>query len=76
MNIKKVIVGELDTNCYIIENDNECLIIDPGSDANKIKNNIDKKVVGILITHRHFDHIGALDKLVSFYDTTVMIRVI
>ena len=71
MNIKKVVVGLLNTNCYILENDNECLIIDPGSDANKIKKNITKKVVGILLTHRHFDHIGALDEIKNYYNTNV-----
>lgn len=68
MNIKKIIVGELKTNCYIVENNNECLIIDPGSEIDKIKQNISKKVVGILLTHRHFDHIGALDELLKYYN--------
>ena len=67
MIIKRVIVGSLETNCYILERDNECLIIDPGDEFNKISDNIDKKVVGILLTHRHFDHIGALDELTKCY---------
>jgi len=71
MNIKKVIVGRLDTNCYILEKDEECLIIDPGDEFDKIKNNIDKKVVGVLLTHKHFDHIGALDELVKFYKVSI-----
>ena len=71
MNIKKVIVGNLQTNCYILENDKECLIIDPGDEFDKIKNNIQKNVVGILLTHRHFDHIGALKELVEFYKVDV-----
>ena len=71
MLIKKVIVGNLSTNCYILENNNECLIIDPGSEANKIKNEINKHVVGILLTHSHFDHVGALDELVKYYNANV-----
>lgn len=71
MNIKKVIVGDLETNCYILEKDNECLVIDPGDEFDKIKNNIDKKVVGVLLTHKHFDHIGALDELVKFYKVSI-----
>lgn len=61
MEIKKVITGALDENCYILIKNNECLIVDPGSDFPKIKEQIgDNKVLGVLITHSHFDHIGAL----------------
>lgn len=61
MEIKKVITGSLDENCYILIQGKECLVIDPGSDFPKIKEQIgDSKVLGVLITHSHFDHIGAL----------------
>ena len=36
MKIKSVVVGSLETNCYILEKDGEILIIDPGDEANKI----------------------------------------
>ena len=68
MNIKKVIVGSLQENCYIVENNDACIIIDPGDDVDKIISNISKKVVGILVTHYHFDHIGALDELKHKYN--------
>lgn len=71
MNVKRVVVGILNTNCYILENDSECIIIDPGSDFYKIKENITKKVVGILLTHRHFDHVGVLDELLKYYSVNV-----
>lgn len=62
MNIDRVIVGELQTNCYILSINNECIVIDPGDEYSKIKNNIgDKNVVGVIITHYHFDHIGTLN---------------
>lgn len=61
MEIKKIITGALDENCYVLINDNECLIVDPGADFPKIKEAIgDNKILGVLITHSHFDHIGAL----------------
>ena len=63
MEINKVIVGDLETNCYILIKDNKCLVIDPGDEYNKIKEVIgSNEVVGVIITHHHFDHIGALDK--------------
>ena len=61
MEIKKIITGALDENCYVLINDDECLIVDPGADFPKIKEAIgDNKILGVLITHSHFDHIGAL----------------
>lgn len=61
MEIKKVITGVLDENCYVLKMNNTCLVVDPGDDYNKIKEEIgDAKVLGVLITHAHFDHIGAL----------------
>ena len=68
MNIKRVVVGELEENCYIVEKENSCIIIDPGDEAEKIIESIDKEVKGILITHYHFDHIGALTKLKEKYN--------
>ena len=67
MNIKRVVVGSLEENCYIVEKNNKCIIIDPGDEADKIISNITCEVVGILITHYHFDHIGALDELKEKY---------
>lgn len=62
MKVNRIIVGPLDTNCYIITINNKCLVIDPGDEYDKIRKVIgDKKVIGVIITHYHFDHIGALD---------------
>lgn len=71
MNIKSVVVGSLDTNCYILEKDGEVLIIDPGAEEEKIIENITGKVVGIIITHHHFDHVGALEKIKQYYNVKV-----
>lgn len=58
MKIKVVKVGFLETNCYILNKDNNNLIIDPGSDYEKIIKEVDGNIIGILITHNHDDHIG------------------
>lgn len=71
MEIKSVKVGPLETNCYIVSIKDECIIIDPGDEFEKIINNIDKKVVGCLITHSHFDHVGALKKILDYYKITL-----
>ncbi|MDC1107369.1 MBL fold metallo-hydrolase [Prolixibacteraceae bacterium] len=51
-------------NCYIVQRDNSCFIIDPGYQKERIHNYIQTKgynVKGILLTHGHIDHIEALD---------------
>lgn len=68
MNVKTIVVGPLEENCYIVEKGDICIIIDPGDEAKKIIDNIDKTVVGILITHYHFDHVGALEELKLKYN--------
>ena len=51
MKISVVVVGELQTNCYIIEKGNSVLIIDPGDNASLIASNIssDKRVIMVII---------------------------
>ena len=61
MDIKRIVTGYLDENCYLLIKNKTCLVVDPGDDYPKIKEEIgDNKVLGILITHSHADHIGAL----------------
>ena len=61
METKCVVTGFLDENCYLIIKNGTCLVVDPGDDFHKIKEEIgDNKIIGVLITHYHADHIGAL----------------
>ena len=69
MKIEKLILGNLNTNCYVVSKNDKCLIIDPADNDKAIKDICKKYFVeGILVTHHHFDHIGALDELERFYD--------
>jgi hydroxyacylglutathione hydrolase len=60
-------LGPLQTNCYIAEADTgECLIFDPGEEAGKLADEIEKlqlRPVAIYLTHAHFDHIGAVEAI-------------
>jgi glyoxylase-like metal-dependent hydrolase (beta-lactamase superfamily II) len=65
LRIKTVVVGPLETNCYLVADEatGECAIIDPGEDARRISDAIERhefRPALILLTHAHFDHTGAV----------------
>jgi glyoxylase-like metal-dependent hydrolase (beta-lactamase superfamily II) len=66
MDIKRIVVGALETNCYLLFKESSVLIIDPGDGAEKIVSIINAsgyKVVAIILTHGHWDHFGACSAL-------------
>ena len=68
MKIEKLIVGPLQTNCYFLINDNDLIIVDPGEDFEDINAKIDGRTLkAVLLTHDHFDHVGALDAILNKY---------
>lgn len=75
MKIDKVVVGNLEENCYILEKEDKILVIDPGDDFPKIREKIkDREVLAVLLTHRHFDHIGALKEMIESYGCPIYER--
>lgn len=74
MNINCIKVGYLRTNCYVVEKEGKVLVIDPADEYLRIKEVIgNNEVVGVIITHHHPDHVGALeyfdaDKIYDFYN--------
>lgn len=68
MKIDRIVVGELDANCYVVTINDKSYLIDPGSEKEKIKKYLENKnIVGILVTHSHFDHVGELDYFLNLY---------
>ena len=66
MKIIRQCVGAMQVNCYILCQSGHAVVIDPGADAVWILNHLQEQNVvldAILLTHGHFDHIGALDEL-------------
>ena len=64
MQIERIVVGALATNCYLVTCNDKTIIIDPGDEGEKIIAACEnKKVVGVLITHHHFDHVTALKQI-------------
>jgi glyoxylase-like metal-dependent hydrolase (beta-lactamase superfamily II) len=59
-------LGELQANCYLLENEGEALIIDPADDASFLLEEIQRKnlkLVGLFGTHGHFDHVMAVGEI-------------
>lgn len=64
MEIKKLVVGPLLTNCYILFSEKEAIVIDPGAGLKEILKEIEgKKLNYIILTHYHWDHTLAVQKL-------------
>ena len=66
MDIQRIMVGQLQVNCYLLTDNGEAAVIDPGADADLILQKIEESGVTltkILLTHGHFDHTGAVKTL-------------
>lgn len=76
MDITGLSVGCFGANCYLLNNGDDALMIDPGGDAKELVQLLNKKQLSlraILLTHGHFDHIGAVPDLARKYDVPVVL---
>lgn len=76
--VKTLQVGMLGTNCFILadESSREGFIIDPGGDASRIigaAGDMGLRCLGILCTHGHIDHVGAVGKVAGAIGAAVRI---
>lgn len=68
MKIERVVVGYLRCNCYILDINGKVLVIDPGDEFKKIDKVINgREVVGVIVTHHHFDHDGCVKDIINKY---------
>lgn len=76
MKIIGLVTGPVQENCYLIWKEDVLLIIDPGAEAARLIAEIEKtgaKPAAILLTHTHYDHIGAVDHLRDYYQIPVYV---
>jgi glyoxylase-like metal-dependent hydrolase (beta-lactamase superfamily II) len=73
MKIEKITCGIIDNNNYILIKDNNCLIVDlsdfPAIDSYIENTNLN--VLGVLLTHTHWDHLIGVEEFVQKYDVPV-----
>lgn len=73
--IMKLVVGQLQENCFILFDENkDAFVVDPGGSSENIIEAIEKNSLNIkyiLLTHGHFDHVGAVAALVKKYRAPV-----
>ena len=70
MKIKRLELGFFKVNCYILSLDRANIIIDPGADFNIIQEYLEYENIKpdfILNTHGHYDHIGGVSDIISYY---------
>ncbi|WP_072469255.1 MBL fold metallo-hydrolase [Urinicoccus massiliensis] len=78
MKIETLVLGLYETNCYIVYNEDKgAFIIDPATNADKIKESLDSHNLDLkfmVLTHAHGDHIGALAELMEAYPVPVYLH--
>lgn len=78
MNLKQIPLGPLQANCYLLFNEKkECVIFDPGFDGERLIEYMKQegfKPIAVLLTHAHFDHIGAVEEVRSHWGIPVYIH--
>lgn len=75
MEVKTFVLGPIYTNTYLLTEGKDALLIDPASKAEKLVDILgDLNLVGILLTHGHFDHIKAVDGLYEKYKCPVYLH--
>ena len=79
LNIQVMPLGAYQTNCYILWDDarEDCVVIDPGYEPETVLRKakaLGKSIAAILLTHGHFDHVGAVREIVDETNCLVVIH--
>jgi len=79
LEIKRIVVGPLQANCFLViePKSKEAVVVDPGDEAERIIEAIEDegvRIVGIVLTHAHGDHIGAAGALKERTNAPILVH--
>ncbi len=79
MQVETIVVGQLDTNCFVSfdHETREAIIIDPGDEPDKIIEYVkisELRPTHIIFTHAHYDHVCAVKELKDTYRAKVVMH--
>jgi|SRR5690554_5961929 len=77
MIVKTLSNNLLQVNTYFIIDNDKCLIVDPGSNTKKILEIINKEkinVVGVVLTHAHFDHFLSCNEINHYFNVPLYVH--
>jgi len=78
MQVETFVLGDLQTNCYLLHHDQEAVIIDPADDGDFLNEELSRrnlKLVAVVLTHGHFDHcLGLLSLKLAWPDLKIYLH--
>lgn len=77
MIVERFVLGELETNCFVVADDagGSLIVIDPAGEAARLLAAIGERPVGVIVlTHGHFDHLGAARELVAATGASLLVH--
>jgi glyoxylase-like metal-dependent hydrolase (beta-lactamase superfamily II) len=77
MNVQRLVLGELDTNAWLVDDGDggPLIVIDPAGDAAELLAAIaERPVAAVVLTHGHFDHLGAAEAVVHLTSAPLMVH--
>lgn len=77
MRIKTFVIRGMDTNCYVIidEETKKAIIVDPGGDVDELDDFVKNEgitLTAIVLTHAHYDHIAGIDNIKEKYSLPIV----
>ena len=78
MNLQTFVLGDLQTNCYLLDNGQEAIIIDPADDGDFLNEELIRQhltLQSVILTHGHFDHcLGLLSLATAWPKLIIMLH--
>jgi len=76
LHVYSLTLGPLQANCFVVARGERALVIDPGDEASMVVRLVARRALkaeAILLTHGHFDHFGAAERLAQAWNVPVYI---